>query len=132
MDAPFGRLSTHGYSSPLLDAISVERSGFKGMRILVADPLITEPLRTAARIPIGGRYLIPLKRLDHSDYRVQGFQDWLWMLVPDEEAWSRTLRQMAARLRWAAKDSDEFVQAAATQVVFHECEAIRRSLRVRP
>lgn len=132
MDAPFAHLSIHRYAPAFLQAISVERSGFKGMRILIAESLITEAVRAALRIPVGQRQLIPLRRLDHSDYRVEAFQDWLWMAVADDDAWARGLRQVATRLRWAAKDSEEFVQAAATQVVFNECEAIRASLRNRP
>jgi hypothetical protein len=129
MDPPFANIAVHRYSAPLLEAISVERSGFKGMRILIADALVNDPLREAMRIPVGPRHLIPLRRLDHSRYRVEGFQDWLWMLPRDENEWTRAKRQMAARLRWAAADADEFLQAAATQVVFHESEAIWGSLR---
>ena len=132
MNPPFAHMAVHRYSAPFLDAISVERSGFKGMRILIEDALVTEALRGAVRIPVGGRNLIPLRRLDHSDYRVNGYQDWLWMLPPDEETWLRRRQQMATRLRWAAKDPEEFLHAAATQVVFNECEAIRASLRNRP
>ena len=35
---------------------------------------------------------------------------------------------MSDRLRWSAQDSEEFVQAASTQVVFNETAAIFRSL----
>jgi hypothetical protein len=129
MNPPFAHLSVHRYSGPFLDAISVERSGFKGMRILIEDVLVNDALREAVRIPVAGRRLIPLRRLDHSEYRANGFQDWLWMLPDDEDVWARRRRQMATRLRWAVRDSEEFLQAAATQVVFNECEAIRASLR---
>jgi len=131
MNPPFAHLSVHRYSGPLLDAISVERSGFKGMRIIIEDVLVNDALREAVRIPVAGRRLIPMRRLDHSEYRANGFQDWLWMLPADEDAWTRRRQQMATRLRWAAKDPEEFLQAAATQVVFNECEAIRASLRAR-
>jgi hypothetical protein len=132
LQPPFAHLAVHRYSAPFLDAISVERSGFKGMRILIEDALVSDALRGAVRIFVAERNLIPLRRLDHSDYRVNGYQDWLWMLSPDEDTWLRRRQQMATRLRWAAKDAEEFLQAAATQVVFNECEAIRASLRNRP
>jgi hypothetical protein len=35
---------------------------------------------------------------------------------------------MTARLRHAAKDPEEFSQAAATQVIFHEYGAMRQSV----
>mgnify|MGYP001571980163 CR=1 FL=1 len=129
MRPPVERLSVHRYSAPFLDAISLERSGFKGMRVLIDEALVDDVLRAAVRIPVGERYLIPIRRLDHSEYRATSCQDWLWMLTEDEAMWSRYMQQMATRLRWAAKDPDEFLHAAATQVVFNECEAIRSSLR---
>lgn len=131
MPGPMGHLSTYRFSPEFLDAISVERSGFKGMRVLVDDRLVTELVRAAVRIPVRGRNLIPLKRLTHSDYRVPGYQDWLWMLPADDAAWQRLRLEMATRLRWSSRDADEFVHAAATQVVFNECDAILASITFR-
>jgi hypothetical protein len=121
------------YSPPLLTAISVEKSGFKGMRLLVDGALITKPIRAAWKIPIGKRTFIPFRRLRHSVYPAMGdrFEDFLWMASGDNEEWDDRKIVMAKRLRLAGNDPEEFAQAAATQVVFHECDAILQSLRKR-
>lgn len=120
------------YEGSLLDAIAVEKGGFKGMRLLIADELVDGPLRDAhcVRLPTGGPLHV-FKRVTNSVYPgrlAAGYQDVLWMACSDAEESKTLSRTMNRRLRWAAKDSDEFLQAASTQVLFHEYAAILGSL----
>ncbi len=56
------------YSKALLEAISVEKAGFKGMRLLVARDVITPALKTALKQPMGHLNFIPLTKLRNSTY----------------------------------------------------------------
>jgi hypothetical protein len=119
------------YSEDLLEAINVERCGFKGMRIIVADELITEKIRRDSRLMVGEMAFVPFKRLRHSGYPnriVTDYRDFLWMTAATGEEKKHLDRIMALRLRHAAKDPEESMQAAATQVVFHEVTAIMGDL----
>lgn len=119
------------YNNALLEAIAVEKSGFKGMRILVESRLVTPEVRAATRQPIGHLNFIPLCKLRAMRYpkRLDGlYVDYLWMGTTDREEFDQMRRIMALRLRGAASDAEELSQAAATQVVFHECGAILGSL----
>jgi hypothetical protein len=115
----------------LLDAIAVEKSGFKGMRVLVEEKLLTAHVREVFHVQTGGRPLDPFRSLTNSVYprRIAGvYQDFLWMADRDEAEWRKLKRSMSNRLRWCAQNSEEFLQAASTQVVFNETAAIFRSL----
>jgi hypothetical protein len=131
---PSDQLRVYTYSEPLFDAISVEKSGFKGMRLLVRDSLITPSVRADLRITHGNVYIVPIKRLCHSPYphgQTSDIQDYLWMATLDEEEESDLNLRMARRLRSSAADGEEFLQAAATQLVFHECLAICHGMKSR-
>jgi hypothetical protein len=94
-----------------MNAMTALRTGIQGMRLLVADSLLNDPLRGTFRIPLGRLGVIPFRRMNFTPYpgSVQnGFQDFLWM--------------------WSASDPEEFAHAAATQVVFHECDSILQSV----
>jgi hypothetical protein len=122
----------YSYAEELLEAISIEKSGFKGMRLLVDKALLTNTTRSLFSIPIGKCFFVPFQRLRHSSYpgrTAEGFQDYLWMATPDGDAFETIRKQMDTRLRWAANSAEEFQQAAATQVVFHECLAMMTGLR---
>jgi hypothetical protein len=115
----------------LLDAIAVEKSGYKGMRIVVEEKLLTPAVREHFSVKAGSRTLVPFKSLANSVYPrriAHVYEDFLWMARSDESEWRRLKRAMSSRLRWSAQDSEEFVQAASTQVVFNETAAIFRSL----
>jgi hypothetical protein len=121
------------YGDALLDAIAVERSGVKGMRILIDNAFVNDKLRAAYRISIGQRFLIPFKKLHNSAYppRVgKGYQDYLWMASSDKDSDDLSVR-MEQRLRWSSNEAEEFIQAAATMVLFGECRAIRYSIENR-
>lgn len=130
--APLRRIKVSTLAPGLLDALSVEKSGFKGMRLLIEAALISKPLLNQYAVPIGPRYLAPFKTLKHSYYPTRlgrEYEDVFWMIRDAAEEWEQAKRTMALRLRLAARDQEEFVQAAATQVVFHECSAILWNLR---
>jgi hypothetical protein len=115
----------------LLDAIAVEKSGFKGMRIVVEEKLLTPAVREHFSVQAGSRPLVPFKSLTNSVYPrriAHVYEDFLWMARSEEADWRKLKRSMSDRLRWSAQDSEEFVQAASTQVVFNETVAIFRSL----
>lgn len=122
------------YSSALLDGISIEKAGFKGMRLILPKELMTAEARAATKIPIGQLNFMAVSCLRGSTYpkRLQDeFHDFLWMANSDLNEFEELKKVMAIRLRSAARDPEEFAQAAATQVVFHECAAILSSLQGR-
>lgn len=122
------------YSPALLDAIAVEKSGIRGMRLIIESGLVTPALISRSRIPVSNVDFFPFRHLNNSTYpgRLQnGYQDVLWMASAEDTEWEQYRRTMASRLRWAAQDLEEFLQAAATQVIFHECTAIFDSLHRR-
>jgi hypothetical protein len=119
------------YAASFAEAISVERSGVKGMRLLISDRVVTPALRTALRIPLGGQTFIPFRKLTYSPYpaRIADlFRDVLWMASADQVVWDQRKRAMERRLRWSASDPEEFAQAAATHLVFVETQAILAGL----
>jgi hypothetical protein len=129
------RVTVETYSNELLDAISAEKAGFKGMRLLIQDDLVVDTVRAAHQLKIGARSatLHPFRNLDHSSYptRLAGHLDVLWMASEDEDEWRTRRNRMSSRIRFSARDTEEVLQAAATQVVFDECDAIMTSLRTR-
>jgi hypothetical protein len=100
------------------------------MRIVVEEKLLTPAMpitSRAGRQPLPG----PFKSLTNSVYPrriAHVYEDFLWMARSEEAEWRKLKRSMSDRLRWSAQDSEEFVQAASTQVVFNETVAIFRSL----
>jgi hypothetical protein len=129
--APFQDLTAFRYSESALEAVSVEKSGFKGMRLLVATELVDSTVRAQTKIPFGTKTLVPFRKLHYSSYpdRIDGqYMDFLWMACQSEDDWYDRYLHMTSRLRYASADPEELAQAAATQVVFHECAAIRYSV----
>lgn len=120
------------YSSALLDAVNFEKSGFRGMRLLVSHDLIDSAARRRHTVSIDGLRIKRLTKLKHSPYpnrTANGFDDYLWFAPHSRDQWNTYDSMMASRLRYAAVDSDEFVQAAATQLLFHEVRAILTTLQ---
>ena len=122
------------YSGDLLDAITIEKCGFKGMRVLISQSLITEGVKEEFVASDGEVSFIPFARLRHSSYpnRIEsGFSDYLWMARVEEEEKRKLDLIMALRLRHASMDPEESLQAAATQVMFHEVTAMIHKRRAR-
>jgi hypothetical protein len=133
VDRAHERLHVSTLSPVLLDAIAMEKSGFRGMRLLADGSLLSKSDRYQIRDHLDCSPLVPVRRLKYSTYpeRMGEFEDILWMGSCDEERMVRRRRRMASRMRWAARDADEILQAAATQVVFDECAELLRSARDR-
>jgi hypothetical protein len=128
---PLHEVMAFRYSESALEAVSVEKSGFKGMRLLVDVNLIDANVQSQMLIPFGTHTLIPFRKLNYSYYppRVVGkYTDFLWMACQSDVEWHDLTLHMTSRLRYAGRDPDELAQAAATQIVFHECSAIRQSV----
>jgi hypothetical protein len=126
-----GNVKIFTYSREFFDAVSVEKSGFRGMRLLVRGSLLTPSARKTIAIPVGNRFLVPVKRLRHSTYPrgpAEDLQDFLWMASSEPADWERAQRRMSSRFRDSTGDQEEFAQAAATQVLFHEATAIFQSV----
>lgn len=117
-------------STDLFKAISQEQSGFRGMRLLIEDDLVDATMTDALQLEVGQRPLYRTRRLTHSQYpaRLKHSQDILWMLTDDAQEWAARQEQMTRLLRHAARNPDEFVQAASTSLVFTEADAIFRDL----
>ena len=128
------KIATIEYRSELLEAINAEKCGIKGMRLLVHNDLIDGPVRSGFSFRVGTHQFYAFSRLSHCPYppTLQGnYQDFLWMASSDQYQQQRDASQIAASLRMSAQSQDEFLQAAATQVLFHEYAAIINSLRRR-
>lgn len=128
---PVEKITAFRYSNSALEAVSVEKSGFKGMRVLVNAELIDGTVQAQLKIPFNTHTLIPFRKLNYSEYpaRIAGqYTDFLWMACQSDSAWHDLTLRMTTRLRYAARDAEELAQAAATQIVFHECGAIRQSV----
>jgi hypothetical protein len=117
------------FSEDLMDAIHVEQSGYKGQRLLIQESLIDPDVTDAFKIPIRGGVFHPLATLQYVP-AVVGYRDVLWMFPPSggdetDSEWHLMKVAMQNRLRWSSNGGDEeFVQAAATQVLFAGCETV--------
>jgi hypothetical protein len=120
------------YAGDLLDTIAIEKSGFRGMRLLIDETLVTGPLREECRLVRDTYYFVPFAKLRHSLYPkalASKFYDYLWMATLDDEEKADLDAVMAHRLRFASKNSEESLHAAATQVMFHEVTAMLINVR---
>jgi hypothetical protein len=128
---PVQKITAFRYSESALEAVSVEKSGFKGMRLVVKSNLVDANVHAQMKISFGTHTLIPFRKLNYSNYpsRITGnYTDFLWMACHSDSDWNDLTLHMASRLRYAARDTEELAQAAATEIVFHECAAIRQSV----
>lgn len=132
-----GQLSTRHFSDELLGAVLAEQTGPRGARLLVQRTLVSASLRQRFTITLGAdQRIVPFRRLDNSAYprgAEQDYADVLWMLpTPYTKAsWDASHRTMNNALRWAGRAAavtrkdDEFAHAAATELIFKECDAIK-------
>ena len=132
LNKPYDHVKLFLYNDDLFDAIALEKSGIKGMRLLVDNELISEEIRKEWIIKVGQFNFITLKKLRNSSYPTQlnnKYSDFLWMANPNEVDNLELERIMALRLRKAANSSEEFFQAAATQLLFYEYSAMLGTLQ---
>lgn len=118
------------WNGAAFEAMAVLRAGWRGMRLLVADSVLTDPLRGMFRIPLGRLGVIPFRRMNHTPYPgplARGFQDLMWMAEVRHE-WGQYVNRMKQRMLWSSHDDGELGHAAATQVMFWECDAILQSV----
>lgn len=117
-------------SPGVLEAIHVEQSGFRGHRLIIHDSLCNRELVRAFSVTIRDRKLKTVTKLEHCK-KVDSYSDVLWMFPQHhvQKDWPLMQRAMNNRLRWAGeRSSQEFVHAAATQLLFSECQAIYAKL----
>lgn len=117
-------------SPGLLRALAAMRSGFGGMRLLVEEDLLSDPLRGMFRVPLGRLGFIPFRRMNFTPYPPtlkKTFQDFLWMAETPSE-WTNYLARMKQRTLWSAHNPAEAEDAAATHIVFCEVDAIVQSV----
>lgn len=114
----------------LMRNLAAIRGGLTGMRILVDEGLLTDQLRGMFRVPLGRLGFIPFRRMNFTPYPQtlrKTWQDFLWMADTQTE-WGNYTMRMKQRLLWSSHDADENAEAAATQIVFHEVDAIVQSV----
>jgi len=128
-------LTKFRYADAVFAAINAEKSGFKGMRLLISAVLAADPEAGNYTEKVGGRDIPRIARLKYSGYPedVLPFKcaDVLWCLGTDAREEARLTDRMQKRLRWSKPDAEEFLQAAATQVLFHETYAMLHTARAR-
>lgn len=114
----------------LMRGLCAIRGGLTGMRILVDESLLTDQLRGMFRVPLGRLGFIPFRRMNFTPYPAtlrKTWQDFLWMADTQNE-WTNYTMRMKQRLLWSAANADEHSEAASTQVLFHEVDAIVQSV----
>jgi hypothetical protein len=122
------------YSPSLLDAIASEKSGFKGMRLLIGGGITGHAIRREYRIKVNDREICPAVRLQSPPYPERlkdGYRDVLWMASELEHQQEELLMHMQNRFRWSASNAEEFAHAAVTQILFHRCSLFFASIRRR-
>lgn len=134
LNPPYDKVSLTLYSEDLFDAIALEKSGIKGMRVVVDKELINDEIRKKWIIKIDHLNFLTLKKLRNSSYpnRLnENYLDFLWMAEENDEKIIEIERLMALRLRKSANSQEEFIQAAATQLLFHEYSAMMGTIKKR-
>jgi len=128
-------LTKFRYADAVFAAINAEKSGFKGMRLLISKDLVGDPLVADYTEKVGEHGMPRIATLKYSGYpeEVLPFKcsDVLWCLSADAREEARLTDRMQKRLRWSKPDAEEFLQAAATQVLFHETNAMLHTARSR-
>jgi hypothetical protein len=118
----------------VLDAVAAEKSGFRGMRLLVGGGSGTgqKARAAAASVYVKEKHYAPFLRVRTPQYPTQlrdkKFQDFMWMATDSATEYLQLRTAMHNRIKWSANDPEEFLQAASTQVVFNHWEAFVESL----
>lgn len=114
------RISSRIPTRSALEATIAEKSGFRGMRLLVEATLLDDGVRSAWRVEVDGvgvERFLSLTNIGDSD-RVRSYEEVLWML----DGWPERRTRMERRLRLAGRDQSEFAQASATALTFARCD----------
>ena len=125
------QVKVNKYQSQVLDVIAAEKSGFKGMRILVGGGIGVGHNARAKLSPliIGNTKLRPFLKIKKPIYPepLAGFIDYLWMAAENDKENDDISEYMFHRIRWAASNPEELAHAAVTQVVFNHWNSLRKS-----
>jgi hypothetical protein len=117
-----------------LGVLALEKSGFKGMRLLVSRRVIDDRDPEYQRdwpCPDSENSLGIVTRLHECTYPEDEYADVLWMA--DAEQHYRNLKKiMASRFKKATFDPDELVQAAWTRAVFDQVDSLIWSVQSSP
>jgi hypothetical protein len=115
-----------------LAVLALEKSGFKGMRLIVDTGLLANGGRHLTRN--WSRFQHPLRivaRLEDCTYPAgPNFADILWM-ADDEGRFGHLSGIMAQRFKASAHDPEEFVQSAWTRATFDQVETLVWACRQR-
>lgn len=131
LDCKEGKLLNNTYTHSLLRAISVEKSGFKGMRLVIEKYPSRKMISRQSRFIKIHEVVVPIAmRLGSSAYpaAIDNYMDILWMASETEDEWEEYKITMNGRLVSSARNAEEFIHAAATQVVFSECGGFANSV----
>jgi hypothetical protein len=119
------------YKSQVLDAIAAEKSGFRGMRLLVGggEGVGGQHRNKLPPLCCGDKRFRPFLKIKAPAYpeALAGYHDFLWMATEDETVNAALAEHMFHRLRWAAANTEELAHAAVTQVVFNHWNSLRKS-----
>ncbi len=107
-----------------LQAIALEKSGFKGMRLIIDQSLLPNSGKNEMRKWFGFKKpLFRIVRLDQCNYPGDEFADVLWM-ADTEAKYKDLLGIMAKRYKQSTRDPDELIQAAWTRAVFDQVDTL--------
>jgi len=113
------------FEEDFLRAIALEKSGFRGMRLIV-DRALAQPAIEQFQAHWDD-FTRPLKRiitLEEFEYPQGGpYCDVLWM-IGNEEQYNTLKGIMASRFKKCTADPDEFAQAAWTRAVFDQVDSL--------
>ena len=108
-----------------LAALALEKSGFKGMRLIISSTLLPNRGHDHQRHWKGfKRPLGIIARLDECTYPPgEEYADVLWM-ADDEQRFEHLRGILAKRFKRSTHDPDEFAQAAWTRATFDQVETL--------
>jgi hypothetical protein len=107
-----------------LHVLALEKSGFKGMRLLINSALLPNFGRDLVRVwPGCTRPLRIIAHLAECTYPDAEYADVLWM-ADDEHRYDTLTHIMAQRFKRSTHDQEEFTQAAWTRATFDQVESI--------
>ena len=109
-----------------LTVLALEKSGYKGMRLLVNRGFLADKgLQYQRDWPSqgNGNSLGIVTRLHESNYPEGDYADVLWM-ADSGHHFSNLSKIISSRFKKATRDPDEFAQAAWTRVVFDQVNSL--------
>ena len=127
-----GNVMSRQFCDELLGAINLEQA-FRGHRLLISDSLITSNLRAAIALPLGKRFIIPLRHLTHSGYPDSTWHDVLYLYPEplDDAAMETRGFEVRQRQRWASGSREEFEHVSHLALVWAECDAVYHATALR-